>query len=116
MATITSETILYPEEYWMNSQLSIARHYGGISVNGKMYIIVNKEGKDLIECSREAEAAGRDKAIEPGEPADLILFQWQPIYKALGREKFLEYIREHHDLDEAREYIKTLKNSPLTCS
>lgn len=26
-----------PYETWMNSQLSIARHYGGITINGKRY-------------------------------------------------------------------------------
>lgn len=107
---ITTETIIYPEEYWMNSQLSIARYYGGISVNGKMYIIVNKEGKDLWECSEEAEKAGRDKAIEPGEPADLILKEWQPIYRALGRDKLFEFLRTQScDLKEAKKYVKQLK-------
>lgn len=28
-----------PYEAWANSQLSIARHYGGISVNGKNYVL-----------------------------------------------------------------------------
>lgn len=104
-----TETILFPEDYWANSQFSVARYYGGININGKRYIIVNKEGKDLWECSEEAEKAGRDKAIEPGEPADLILEQWQPIYKALGRDKFIEYLKNNPgDLKQAKKYIKTL--------
>lgn len=103
------ETILMTEEFWANSQFSVVRYYGGININGKQYIIVNKEGKDLWECSREAERAGRNKAIEQGEPADLILKQWQPIYKALGRDKFIEYIKGHNDLKEAKKYVKSLK-------
>lgn len=104
-----TETILFSEDYWANSQFSVARYYGGININGKRYIIVNKEGKDLWECSEEAEKAGRDKAIEPGEPADLILEQWQPIYKALGRDKFIEYLKNNPgDLKQAKKYIKTL--------
>lgn len=107
---ITTETIIYPEEYWANSHLSIARYYGGCTINGKDYIIVNKEGKDLWECSEEAEKAGRDKAIEPGEPADLILKEWQPIYRALGRDKLFEFLRTQScDLKEARKYVKQLK-------
>lgn len=106
---MVSETIIYPEEYWMNSQLSTARFFGGGTINGKEYIIVNKEGKNLWKCSEEAEKAGRDKAIEPGEPADLILLDWLPIYKALGRDKFFEYIKEHNDLEEAKKYVKLLK-------
>ena len=106
---MVTETIIYPEEYWANSQFSVARYCGGINIYGKRYIIVNKEGKDLWECSREAEKTGRNMAIEPGEPADLILEQWQPIYKALGRDNFIEYIKEHNDLKEAKKYVKSLK-------
>ena len=106
---ITTEIILMAEEYWANSQFSVARYCGGINIYGKRYIIVNKEGKDLWECSREAEKTGRNMAIEPGEPADLILEQWQPIYKALGRDNFIEYIKEHNDLKEAKKYVKSLK-------
>jgi hypothetical protein len=107
---ITTETIVYAEEYWANSQFSVARYYGGININGKRYIIVNKEGKDLWECSEEAEKAGRDKAIEPSEPADLILVEWQPIYRALGRDAFIEYIKTNQDLKEAKKYVKQLKS------
>lgn len=107
---ITTETIVYAEEYWANSQFSVARYYGGININGKRYIIVNKEGKDLWECSEEAEKAGRDKAIEPGEPADLILVEWQPIYRALGRDAFIEHLKINQDLEKAKKYVKQLKS------
>lgn len=36
-----------PYEQWINSQLSIARFYGGISVNGKRYVI-DRETNDLV--------------------------------------------------------------------
>lgn len=36
-----------PYEHWINSQLSIARFYGGIKVNGKSYVI-DKETNDLV--------------------------------------------------------------------
>jgi hypothetical protein len=104
-----AETILMTKEYWMNSIFSTARFFGGCTINGKEYIIVNKEGKDLWKCSEEAEKDGRHKAIEPGEPADLILLDWLPIYKALGRDEFIEYIKEHNDLKEAKKYVKSLK-------
>lgn len=108
---ITTETIIYSEEYWMNSQLSIARHYGGININGKSYIIVNKEGKDLFECTHEAEQEGREIAIPAGEPADLILAEWQPVYKALGRDAFIEYLKDgNNDLKEAKKFIKQIKS------
>ena len=36
-----------PCQYWINSQLSIARFYGGIVVNGKRYVI-DQETNDLV--------------------------------------------------------------------
>ena len=51
--------LIMTEEYWANSQLSIARYYGGITFMGHRYLIVNKDGKDLFELSIEADRAGR---------------------------------------------------------
>jgi hypothetical protein len=70
---------------------------------------ISSSTKKVKTYGSVAKKAGRDKAIEPGEPADLILEQWQPIYKALGRDKFIEYIKEHADLKEAKKYVKLLK-------
>jgi hypothetical protein len=36
-----------PYNAWINSQLSIARHYGGINLQGKAYY-VEKETGDLV--------------------------------------------------------------------
>lgn len=84
--------VLMTEEFWANSQFSIARHCGGMQYNGAKYYIVNKQGKDLWECSHEAEKEGREKAIPPGEPADLVHEKFIPYYRKLGREKFLELL------------------------
>ena len=108
--------ILMEEEFWRNSQFSIAKCYGGINVKigGETieYVIVNKEGKDIFECSAEAEKAGRDKAIEPGEPADLVDKRYVPVYRKMGRKAFIEMIEEFNDLtpkmamDLAKLYVK----------
>jgi hypothetical protein len=82
--------IVLTEAQWRNSQLSVARYFGGCKFNGVQYVILNKEGKDLMECSYEAQKAGRDKAIEPGEPADLVNKKYQKEYRKLGRDKFFE--------------------------
>jgi hypothetical protein len=37
-----------PRDAWINSQLSIARHYGGIKINGDFYI-VDKNTGDLVK-------------------------------------------------------------------
>lgn len=89
------KAILMDEEYWCNSQFSIARYYGRIQIDGINYIICNKEGKDIFELSLEAEKAGRQKAIEPGEPADLCDERYLPVYRKLGRDKFIELIKTH---------------------
>lgn len=94
--------ILIEEDYWRNSQFSIAKYYGRINVNigGETieYVIVNKEGKDIFECSAEAEKEGREKAIEPGEPVDLIDRRYIPVYRKMGREAFIKMIKRHHHL------------------
>lgn len=111
--------ILMEEEYWRNSQFSIAKYYGRINVNigGETieYVIVNKEGKDIFECSLEAQKAGRDKAIEPGEPADLVDKRYVPAYRLMGRKAFIEMIEEHQDLtpeiamELAEKYVESNK-------
>ena len=104
------EAIVLTESYWANSHLSIARYYGRIRFNGNEYVIVDKRGHDIFECSIEAEKAGRAKAIEPGEPADLCRTDFVPIYRKLGRDKFFEFIKAHpyiQTVKEARERLKT---------
>ena len=83
------------EEFWRNSQFSVARYYGRCKMDGHEYVIVNKEGKDIFECSIEAEKAGREKAIEPGEPADLVRKDFVPLYRQLGRDTFLSVLKAH---------------------
>ena len=87
--------ICMTEEFWANSQFSVARYYGRVKIGGYEYIIVNKEGKDIFECSVEADKAGREKAIEPGEPADLCRTDFVKTYRRLGRDRFLAVLKEH---------------------
>ena len=82
------------EEFWANSHFSIARHYVQIKAFGQEYIIVNKEGKDIFECSAKAEKEGREKAIEPGEPCDLVDRRYVPVYRKIGRDKSIEWVKE----------------------
>ena len=108
--------ILMEEEYWRTSQLSIAKYYG--EIRAKIgdetidYVVVNKEGKDIFECSIEAEKAGRAKAIDPGEPADLVDRRYIPAYRMMGRDAFIQMIQEHQRLtpeiamELAKEYVE----------
>ena len=49
-----------PYAAWINSQLSIARHYGGIKLNGAMYLI-EKESGDLVKFAPKP----REKKAKP---------------------------------------------------
>lgn len=72
---MTKTPILIMSDYWMNSQLSVARFYGGIKFNGEEYVIVPPKN-------------------------DLILSKWVPVYKKLGRDKTIKLIKEGVDLKE----------------
>lgn len=87
--------ICMAEEFWMNSQLSVARHFGRVSNDGKVWWIVNSRGMDLFACTYEAVKLGRDKAIPAGEPADLVRQDFLKYYRKLGRDRFLEVLKEH---------------------
>lgn len=101
--------IVMAESFWANSQLSIARYYGTICFNGQHYTIVDKRGHDIFECSDEAEKAGRKMAIEPGQPADLCRTDFIPIYRKLGRERFLKFLKENPDIQTVNVAKQRLK-------
>lgn len=112
--------ILMEEEYWQTSHLSIAKYYG--EIRAKIgdetidYVIVNKEGKDIFECSIEAEKAGRAKTIDPGEPADLVDRRYVPAYRMMGRDAFINMIQEYQRLkpeiamELAKKYVESKGN------
>ena len=101
--------IVMTEQYWANTQLSFVRHTGRVAIDGHEYIIVDKRGHDIFECSLEAQKAGREKAIEPGEPADLCRTDFVAIYRKLGRELFLKFIQENQDVKTPKQAKERLK-------
>ena len=103
---MSNAPLLMTEEFWANSQLSIARYYGEITFNGRKYIIVDKHGRDIYELSAIAEREGMEKAIEPGEPADLILSTLRFAYRKLGRERIIELIKDGNTEDEIKALAK----------
>ena len=103
---MSNAPLLMTEEFWANSQLSIVRYYGKITFNGRKYIIVDKHGRDIYECSAIAEREGREKTIEPGEPADLILSTLRFAYRKLGRDRIIELIKDGKTEDEIKAFAK----------
>ena len=104
-----NKVILITEDVWRNSHLSVVRFYGKIVFDNEMYIITDKRGHDIFECSMEAERAGREKAIEPGEPVDLCRLDFLPIYRQLGRDRFLKFLQENKDINTAEAAKKRLE-------
>lgn len=96
------------EEYWRNTQLSVTALSGHVRVWGHVYVIVNKEGKDIFECSIEAEKDGRDKAIGPGEPADLCRQDFVRYYRRLGRDAFIQVLKDNPAATD-KELVKIYK-------
>lgn len=104
--------IVMAEEYWANSHFSVARYWGGINVFGYEYQIVNKQGITIFELSNKNSkhyVGDENMAINPGEPADLCRVDWIHVYRAEGRDAFMEYLKKDRTLEEANEYIKNLK-------
>ena len=113
MKTKTTEQypLLMTEEYWANSQLSIVRHYGQMTLNGREYIICDKTGRDIFQLSAIAEKMGKQKAIEPGEPVDLVLKSLLPAYRKLGRERIIALIKQGKTEKEIKAAAKAVTNT-----
>lgn len=88
------------EEYWANSQFSVARYTGHIKAFGHEYVIVNKEGIDIFALSIMAAKTGKAMAIESGEPADLVRKDFQALYHKLGRDAFIQVLRDNPNSDD----------------
>ena len=87
--------IMMAKEFWLNSQFSIARFYGGIHINGTRYIIMGSE-QDLVDDG------------------------FAKYYNKLGREKFMQILEQNnrtsHEtvmraMEEALNALKTLKRA-----
>ena len=87
--------IMMAKEFWLESQFSIARFYGGIRINGTRYIIMGSEH-------------------------DLVDDRFAKYYNKLGREKFIQILEQNnrtsHEavmraMEDALNALKTLKRA-----
>jgi PhoPQ-activated pathogenicity-related protein len=67
--------IMMTKEFWLNSQFSIARFYGGIHINETRYIIMGSE-QDLVDD------------------------RFAKYYNKLGREKFMQILEQNNHADK----------------
>lgn len=63
--------ILAEEKAWVNSQLSVARHFGGLRINGQQFCVMRN--------------------------GDLLNMDFYKYYNKLGAERFKEILDEHRD-------------------
>ena len=103
--------LMMTEEFLANSQLSVVRYYGRIELNGRVYIICDKTGRDIFQLSAIAAKQGKQKAIDPGEPADLVLMTLLPAYRKFGRERFISLIKEGKSEKEIIALAKSVTNT-----
>ena len=87
--------IMMAKEFWLESQFSIARFYGGIRINGTRYIIMGSE-QDLVDD------------------------RFEKYYNKLGREKFMQIVEQNnrtsHEtimraMEDALNALKTIKRA-----
>ena len=81
--------ILITYEHWANSQLSIARHAGGLRLNGHDYLLVSSN--------------------ENRYTPDLVMAEWARVYKHLGRKKTIGLIKNGTSLKVAEEMVTMMK-------
>jgi hypothetical protein len=79
------KAIVIAKESWLCSQLSIAKYSGGIDIsdqeNGtRHFLVVDGKGKPY------------QGKLLPSVPADLIDKEFIPLYRKLGREKFISLV------------------------
>ena len=81
--------ILMTYETWANSQLSIARHTGGVKIDGVFYMIISEYSNRYTP--------------------DLLRYDWVPVYNKLGRENTIGLIKNGTTIDVAKKMIKVNK-------
>lgn len=91
--------LLMTQEFWMNTHFSIAKQTGGVKINGKDYIVVDKFGRSLYEAS-----------IPAGETADLIYVGLRKSYQKLGREAIIAALNKGKTLSEIKAIKKPAKD------
>lgn len=85
--------ILMEKEYWMNSQFSVAKFSGSIRLSDgeddRVYYVVNAKG------------AISWISIGPNEPADLVDEKFIGFYSKLGRDAFIQILKDNPQASRA---------------
>lgn len=79
-----NKPIMMAKEYWMNSQFSVARFFGGCKAFGYKYFIT--------------------------DAGDLVRSDYLPYYEKLKRDRFMEILKENQTTDD-KELRKIFKEA-----
>lgn len=79
--------ILMTYEFWANSPFSIARHTGGMRINGHDYLLVSEHSNRYTP--------------------DLLRSDWKQVYAKLGRERTIGLIKNGTTAKVAKGMIKS---------
>ena len=92
--------VIFAKGFWLYSQLSVARYSGGIDISEpgddkRHFLIVDEKGQPF-----------RGDLSPENVQADLVDKEFIPLYKKLGREKFIEIVKDNPLL--SREELKNV--------
>lgn len=80
---------MFAKEFWLESQLSVAKYSGGIDISEpgdgtRHFLVVNAKGQPFY-----------GNLMQKNVPADLVDKDFIPLYRKLGRERFISLITEN---------------------
>ena len=80
--------IFMPKEYWLYNQFSVAKNFGGINItegaDKYRLLIIDRNGNPL-----------KGNLYQENVPADLVDEGFIPLYRKLGRERFISLLKEN---------------------
>ena len=107
--------ILMTEEYWANSQFSVARYTGAIKLDGHRYVIVDKTGRSVVvewiddKMYVNELNAVTNSVVTPGEHYDECSDWRLPVIKS--------GLADHNDIltkDQAKELLDAASQKDYT--
>lgn len=109
---MTIAPVMFTEDCWANSMLSIEHDTTAQSTTADIGTLSLTSLAATCGNARQSlrRKEGRDKAIEPGEPADLIREDFKRVYRKYGRDRFIEALKNNPDVWTPKELEKKLKN------
>ena len=82
-----------------------------MSISSLIRTVLTYSHCPLLQKGKGKERKGKEKAIEPGEPCDLVREDFVKYYKKLRRDKFLAVLKKHPTASEQE--LKTIMKEKI---